>query len=98
MTDCKLQPVLDRIIIQRVEKDEKSSGGIIIPDSAQEKTNKGIVIVVGPGKYDQQGKLIPMSVKEGDRIIFQNHAGYEIEIDGKEFLVIDNNHILCVVK
>ncbi|OQY10247.1 MAG: co-chaperone GroES, partial [Desulfobacteraceae bacterium 4572_187] len=80
----KLRPLNNRVIVAPVEKEQKTAGGIIIPDTAKEKPQEGKIMAVGPGKLDDNGKRIPMEVKEGDRILFSKYAGTEIKIDGIE--------------
>jgi len=94
----KIIPLHDRILIKRVGEDEKTKGGIIIPDTAKEKPMQGNVIAVGAGKLDEGGKRIPMDVKEGDRVLFSKYAGNEIMIDGVEHLIVREDDILGIVK
>jgi chaperonin GroES len=97
-TEMKLKPLNDRVIVTRVEKDQKTAGGIIIPDTAKEKPQEGKIVAVGPGKFDDQGKQrIPMEVKEGDRILFSKYAGTEIKINGDEHIFMKEDDILAVV-
>ncbi|MFO7970254.1 MAG: co-chaperone GroES [Desulfobacterales bacterium] len=94
----KLKPLNDRVIVTRVAKDQKTAGGIIIPDTAKEKPQEGKIVAVGPGKMDDQGKQrIPMDVKKGDRILFSKYAGTEIKIDGVEHIFMKEDDILAVV-
>jgi chaperonin GroES len=94
----KIRPLNDRVIVKRVEEEKKTSGGIIIPDSAKEKPQEGKVIAVGPGKLDDTGKRTSLSVKEGDRILFSKWAGTEIKIDGEEHLFMKEDDILGILK
>jgi chaperonin GroES len=94
----KLRPLNDRVVVTRIEEDEKTPGGIIIPDTAKEKPQEGKVIAVGPGKLDENGKRIPMEVKENDRILFGKYAGTEIRIDGVEYLIMREDDILGIVQ
>jgi chaperonin GroES len=94
----KLRPLNDRVIVQRLEMEEKTKGGIIIPDTAKEKPQKGKVIAVGPGKADENGKRIPLNVKEGDIILFSKYAGSEVTIDDQEYLIMREDDILCVIE
>jgi chaperonin GroES len=94
----KLRPLNDRIIIKRIEEEEKTSGGIIIPDTAKEKPQQGKVIAVGKGKVLDNGQLQPMSVKEGDRVLFGKYAGTEIKIDGEEHLIMREDDILAIIE
>lgn len=94
----KIRPLQDRLILKRVEEEEKTKGGIIIPDSAKEKPQEGEVTAVGPGKVADDGKKIPMDVKEGDRVLFSKYAGTEIKIDGEEHLIMREDDILGVIE
>ncbi len=95
----KIRPLNDRIILQRLDTDEqKSSGGIIIPDSAKEKPQEGKVIAVGPGKRDEEGKRMAPDVKKGDRVLFGKYSGTEVKIDGQEFLIMREDDILGVLE
>ena len=93
----KLKPLNDRVIVTRVEKEQKTAGGIIIPDTAKEKPQEGKIVAAGPGKLDDNGKRIPMEVKEGDRILFSKYAGTEIKIDGVEHIFMKEDDILAVL-
>lgn len=92
----KLKPLNDRVLVKRLEMEEKTAGGIIIPDTAKEKPQKGKVVAAGPGKVDDDGKLIKMSVKKGDVVLFSKYAGNEIKIDGEEHLIMREDDILAV--
>jgi chaperonin GroES len=94
----KVKPLQDRILVLRVEGDEKTAGGIIIPDTAKEKPLEGKVVAVGPGRQDKEGNRIPIEVKEGDRIMFSRYAGSEIKIDGVEHLMMREEDILGVIE
>jgi chaperonin GroES len=94
----KIRPLNDRLLVLRTDKEEKSAGGIIIPDTAKEKPMVGTVVAVGPGKRDESGKRTPMDVKKGDRILFAKYAGTEIKIDGVEHLFMREDDIMAVVK
>jgi chaperonin GroES len=94
----KIRPLQDRIIVKRVEEEEKTKGGIIIPDSAKEKPIEGKVIAVGNGKVMEDGKVRPLDVKAGDRILFSKYAGTEIKIDGEEHLIMREDDILGVIE
>jgi chaperonin GroES len=94
----KIRPLQDRIIVKRVEGEEKSKGGIIIPDSAKEKPQEGKVIAVGKGKVTDDGKLQPMDVKKGDRVLFSKYAGTEVNIDGEEHLIIREDDVLGILE
>lgn len=93
----KVRPLHDRVIVKRLEEDEKTAGGIIIPDSAKESPAEGEIIAVGPGKKDDAGKVWPMDVKKGDRVIFSKYGGTEIKVDGNEYLIMTEDDILGVV-
>ena len=93
----KFRPLHDRVVIKRIEAEEKSSGGIIIPDTAKEKPQEGEVIAVGPGGRDESGKLIPIDVKVGDRVLFGKWSGTEIKIDGEDLVVMKETDIMGVV-
>ncbi len=94
----KLKPLNDRVLVKRLEVEEMTAGGIIIPDSAKEKPMKGEVVAAGPGKLDENGKRVDMTVKEGDTVLFAKYAGTEIKIDGVEHLVMREDDILAVVE
>jgi chaperonin GroES len=93
-----IRPLHDRVIARRLEQDEKTAGGIIIPDTAKEKPIQGEVIAVGPGGRDDSGKLIPLDVKVGDTVLFGKWAGTEVKLDGEEFLVLKESDIIGVVE
>jgi chaperonin GroES len=94
----KIRPLQDRIIVKRVEEEEKTKGGIIIPDSAKEKPSEGKVIAVGTGKVADDGKKIPMEVKVGDRVLFGKYSGSEVKIEGEEHLIMREDDILGIVE
>jgi chaperonin GroES len=94
----KFRPLHDRILVERVESEEKTAGGIILPDSAKEKPQQGKVIAVGPGKKAEDGKLLPMDVKAGDTILFGKYSGSEIKIDGNEYLIMREEDVLGIVE
>ncbi len=94
----KFTPLHDRILVRRVEESETTRGGIIIPDSAKDKPQEGEVIAVGKGKSNDEGKVFPLEVKEGDRILFGKYAGTEIKIDGDEFVIMREEEVLGVLK
>jgi chaperonin GroES len=93
----KFRPLHDRVVVRRIEAEEKSSGGIIIPDTAKEKPSQGEVIAVGPGGRDESGKLIPIDVKEGDRVLFGKWSGTEVKIDGQELLIMKESDIMGII-
>lgn len=94
---AKLTPLHDRILVRRVDEGETVRGGIIIPDTAKEKPQEGEVIAVGKGKKNEEGKVFPLDVKEGDRVLFGKYGGSEIKIDGEEFLIIKEEEIYGIV-
>jgi chaperonin GroES len=93
----KVRPLHDRIIVQRLEEGEQVVGGIIIPDTAKEKPQQGKVIAAGKGKVKEDGKVIPLDVKEGDTILFGKYSGQEIKLDGEEYLIMREEEILGVI-
>jgi chaperonin GroES len=93
----KFRPLHDRVVVRRIEAEEKSTGGIIIPDTAKEKPSQGEVIAVGPGGRDESGKLIPIDVKEGDRVLFGKWSGTEVKIDGQELLIMKESDIMGII-
>jgi chaperonin GroES len=94
----KIRPLQDRIIVQRVEEEAKTKGGIIIPDSAKEKPAEGKIIAVGNGKTADDGKRIPLEVKEGDRILFGKYSGKEVKVEGEEYLIMREDDVLGVIQ
>jgi len=94
----KVKPLHDRIVIKRVEEKETIKGGIIIPDTAKEKPQEGEVIAVGGGKKTEEGKVIPMDVKAGDRILFGKYSGTEIKVDDEEYLIIREDEVLGIIE
>ena len=93
----KVRPLHDRIIVQRLEEGEQKVGGIIIPDTAKEKPQEGEVIAVGPGGRDEAGKLIPIDIKVGDRVLFGKWSGTEVKIDGQDLLIMKESDIMGVI-
>ena len=93
----KFRPLHDRVLIESLESEEKTAGGIIIPDTAKEKPQKGTVVAVGPGAKSEDGKTIPMDVKVGDRVLFGKWSGTEVKIDGKEYSIMKESDIMGVV-
>ena len=93
----KFRPLHDRVVVRRIEAEEKSAGGIIIPDTAKEKPSQGEVIAVGPGGRDEAGKLIPIDVGEGDRVLFGKWSGTEVKIDGEELLIMKESDIMGII-
>lgn len=94
----KIRPLQDRILVKRVEEEAKTKGGIIIPDSAKEKPAEGVVVAVGNGKRGDDGKLMPLDVKKGDRVLFAKYAGTEVKIDGDEHLIMREDDILGIIE
>src|SRR5438067_10419878 len=94
----KFRPLHDRVVIKRIEAEEKTSGGIIIPDTAKEKPQEGEVIAVGPGGRDESGKLMPIDVKVGDRVLFGKWSGTEVKIDGEELLIMKESDSMGVLE
>ena len=97
MAKTKFRPLHDRVVVRRIEAQEKTKGGIIIPDSAQEKPQEGEVIAVGPGGRDEAGKLIPIDLKTGDRVLFGKWSGTEVKIDGEDLLIMKESDIMGVI-
>ncbi len=93
----KLRPLHDRLLVERVEPEEQMRGGIIIPDSAKEKPMEGIVAAAGNGKRLENGTIVPLDVKEGDRILFGKYAGSEVKIEDKEYLIVREDEVLAVI-
>jgi chaperonin GroES len=94
----KIKPLQDRVLVQRIEKEEKTAGGIIIPDTAKEKPAEGKIVAVGPGKVTDDGKVIPLDVKVGNRVLFAKYAGTEVEVEGVEYLLMREEEILGVIE
>jgi len=94
----KIRPLQDRVIVKRLEEEEKTKGGIILPDSAKEKPQEGKVIAVGKGKVTEDGKVIPLDVKAGDRILFGKYSGTEVKIGGEEHLIMKEEDILGIIE
>ncbi|MGP8270257.1 MAG: co-chaperone GroES [Terracidiphilus sp.] len=94
----KFNPLHDRILIKRIEEKDTAKGGIIIPDSAKEKQQEGVVVAVGNGRKTEDGKIIPLDVKTGDRILFGKYSGGEIKIDNEDFLILKEEEVLGVVE
>ena len=94
----KFRPLHDRVLVRRIEEEARTAGGIIIPDTAKEKPMQGEVVAVGPGARDNQGKLVPLEVQAGDRVLFGKWSGTEVKIDGEELLIMKESDILGVVE
>jgi chaperonin GroES len=97
MAKTKFRPLHDRVVVKRITADEKTKGGIIIPDSAKEKPSEGQVVSVGPGGRDDAGKLIPIDIKVGDKVLFGKWSGTEIKLDGEELLIMKESDIMGVL-
>ena len=93
----KFRPLHDRVVVKRIEAEEKSAGGIIIPDTAKEKPSQGEIIAVGPGGRDESGKLIPIDVKAGDRVLFGKWSGTEIKLDGEDLIIMKESDIMGII-
>jgi chaperonin GroES len=96
--DMTFRPLHDRILVRRIDADEKTAGGIIIPDTAKEKPQEGEVLAVGPGARDEKGALQPLDVKKGDRILFGKWSGTEIKLDGEELLIMKESDVMGVIE
>jgi len=97
MAKTNFRPLHDRVVVRRIEADEKTKGGIIIPDTAKEKPSEGEIIAVGPGGRDENGKLIPIDLKIGDRILFGKWSGTEVKLDGDDLLIMKESDIMGVI-
>ncbi|MEQ8305318.1 MAG: co-chaperone GroES [Hoeflea sp.] len=97
MAKTKFRPLHDRVVVRRVESEEKTKGGIIIPDTAKEKPQEGEVIAVGTGNRDDAGKLVPLDVKAGDRVLFGKWSGTEVKLDGEDLLIMKESDIMGVL-
>jgi chaperonin GroES len=94
----KFRPLHDRVVVRRVDAEEKTKGGIIIPDTAKEKPQEGEIVAAGPGARDESGKLVPLDVKAGDRILFGKWSGTEVRIDGEDLLIMKESDVMGVVE
>ena len=94
----KFRPLHDRVVVRRVESEAKTAGGIIIPDTAKEKPQEGEIIAVGPGTRDETGKLVPLDVKSGDRILFGKWSGTEVKIDGEDLLIMKESDVMGIIE
>ena len=94
----KFRPLHDRVVVERIDADTKSTGGIIIPDSAQEKPSQGKIVAIGPGGRDESGKLIPIDLEVGDRVLFGKWSGTEVKLDGQELLIMKEADIMGVLQ
>ena len=97
MAKTKFRPLHDRIVVRRINAEEKTKGGIIIPDSAQEKPSQGEIVAVGPGGRDEAGKLIPIDLKTGDRVLFGKWSGTEVKLDGEDLLIMKESDVMGVI-
>ncbi|OQW60995.1 MAG: co-chaperone GroES [Proteobacteria bacterium SG_bin9] len=97
MAKAKFRPLHDRVVVKRIEADEKTKGGIIIPDTAQEKPSQGKIVAVGPGGRDESGKLVPLDVKAGDTVLFGKWSGTEVKLDGEDLLIMKESDIMGVL-
>jgi chaperonin GroES len=94
----KFRPLHDRVVVRRVESEARTAGGIIIPDTAKEKPQEGEIIAVGPGARDEAGKLVPLDVKTGDRILFGKWSGTEVKIDGEDLLIMKESDVMGIIE
>ena len=94
----KFRPLHDRVVVKRIDAEEKSSGGIIIPDTAKEKPMEGEIVAAGPGARDETGKLVPLDVKSGDRILFGKWSGTEVKLDGEDLLIMKESDIMGIIE
>ena len=94
----KFRPLHDRVVVTRIDAEDKTAGGIIIPDTAKEKPSEGVVISVGPGGRDEAGKIIPIDIKVGDRVLFGKWSGTEVKIEGVEYLIMKESDIMGVIE
>jgi chaperonin GroES len=97
MAKTKFRPLHDRVVVKRIEAEQKTAGGIIIPDTAKEKPQEGEVVAVGPGARDENGKLVALEVKAGDKILFGKWSGTEVKIDGQDLLIMKESDILGII-
>jgi chaperonin GroES len=98
MHPMKFRPLHDRVVVRRLDSEEKTKGGIIIPDTAKEKPQEGEIVAVGPGARDEAGKLVPLDVKAGDRVLFGKWSGTEVKIDGQDLLIMKESDIMGVLE
>ncbi|NLJ25996.1 MAG: co-chaperone GroES [Firmicutes bacterium] len=92
----QIKPLADRVVVKAIEMEEKTKSGIVLPDTAKEKPQEGEIMAVGPGRYEE-GKLVPMNVKKGDRVLFAKYAGTEVKLDGEEYLIMRESDILGIL-
>lgn len=98
MSKLNLNPLADRVIVKASEAEEKTKGGIILPDTAKEKPIEGTVVAVGPGRISDDGKTIPMTVKVGDKVLYGKYSGTEVTVDGEEYLIMRESDIFAIIK
>ncbi len=98
MEKQKIQPLADRVVVEPLEAEEKTAGGIVIPDTAKEKQQRGKVVAVGKGRVSEEGKVTPLEVKVNDQILFGRYSGTEVKIGGQEFLIVKEDDILAIIK
>ena len=98
MAKTKFRPLHDRVVVKRIDAEEKTKGGIIIPDTVKEKPQEGEIVAVGPGGRDEAGKLVPMDIKAGDKVLFGKWSGTEVKIDGVEYLIMKESDIMGVLE
>jgi chaperonin GroES len=96
-TKVSLRPLADRVVVKKLDAEDRTAGGIVLPDTAKEKPQQGEVLAAGPGKFDEKGNRTPMEVKVGDKVLFAKYSGTEVKIDGVEYLVLSERDILAVV-
>lgn len=94
----KIRPLQDRVLVKRIEEEEKTKGGIIIPDTAKEKPQMGVVMAVGKGKKTEEGKVLPLDVKKGNKVLFSKYAGTEVKVEGEELLIMREDDILGIIE
>ncbi|MDQ7793573.1 MAG: co-chaperone GroES [bacterium] len=95
--EVKLKPLEDRVIVKALEEEEKTKGGIVLPDTAKEKPQRGKVIAAGPGRYDDEGRRVPLELKPGDTVIYSKYAGTEVKIEGQEYLILRESDVLAII-
>lgn len=94
----KIKPLADKVLVERTKAEEKTAGGIVLPESAKEKPQKGTITAAGPGKTLEDGSIAKMSVKKGDKVLFTSYAGTEFKLDGKEYLIMEESDIMAVIE
>ena len=97
VTKLQLKPLADRVVVKKLEAEEKTAGGIVLPDTAKEKPQQGEILAAGPGKLDEKGTRQPMEVKVGDKVLFAKYSGTEVKIDGVEYLILAERDILAII-